>query len=588
MLSSHVVGKTDGRETIQFDNLRHQRVSYVRKAVEVSSADANTDSHTNDETTTQDSETATQTSRTDDETATQAFSSPGRPQFCGVLFSEYVEGTRRSSRALEITNFTTERVTLNGYSVVVETENGESHPLPLDGINLRGGDSVTLVHQDYTARWPAGTVRRTNLWFDGEGDSIGLYKQDRLIDSLGSRLGGSWGLDVTLRRRPSRCYGDLDLDDEFIRDDAWFIFEADDVFGLGCLRNDCRQAVDTDGLVLITQYVHGSVPSRRAVEVTNFDTHSIDLNNFQLEFYLDGDVVPSQIVSLGAFYPKSLLLPKQSLTVIQNRWDLLLPAYNVVMHKLDFDGRGDTIALARVQELYHSFVDSLASNNSTWGQAATWIRYGGSRRAETNPFKATASLTERFQRLPADDTTDLGCAESACRATGSSAMWMWATLVCVPLVLLVLIAVVLCVRRRPPCMVPSPPATSPSTSDCVVQLSETENSIKFTVTVSPAQSPATFSDSPNEVDVDVGLVVSSGSFLSSFSDTTDRGIDTSMECEQPTIAPHASRRQSSASDSLRSPGFECVPNSERPDRDSSSGLERDASWYASRGYFRLW
>ena len=573
MPTSRVVGKTThGRETIQIDNLRHQRASYVRKVTrfEASISEGNADSST------------------DGETTTQAFAttSPGRPRFCGVLLSEYVEGTRRSCRALEITNFTADSVSLDGYSVVVETEDGERHPLPLEEVNLGGGDSLTLVHQDYAALWPTGIVQRTDLWFDGEGDSIGLYKQDHLIDSLGSRLGGSWGLDVTLRRRPSRCYGDIDLDDEFMRNDTWFVFEADDVSGLGCLRNDCHRAVHTDGLVLITQYVHGSLPSRRAVEVTNFDTHMIDLNNFQLEFYLDGDVAPSQIVTLGSFYPQSVLLPKQSLTVIQDHWDLLLPAYNVVMHQLDFDGRGDTIVLARVHELYHSIVDSLASNNSTWGQAATWIRYGGSRRAETHPFEATDSLSERFQCLPADDTTDLGCAESACKSTISSAVWMWATLVCVPLVLLVLIVLVLCVRRRQPCVKLSPPANSHSTSDSVVQLSETENSIKFNLIVSPAHtsSSAKFSDSPKEVDVDVGLVVSSGSFVRSFSDITDHEI----ECEQPTISDHASRRQSSSSNSLQPPHFDCVPTSELSNRDSSSGLERDASWYATRGYFRLW
>jgi endonuclease I len=130
-----------------------------------------------------------------------------------LFFSEYVEGSG-SNKVLEIANFTGAPVDLSIYSLKKQT-NGAGDwlaPNALSGTLNNGSVFVAVDAMIATScyalananvSYPGGTTNSPTA-FNGN-DPVGLFKNDVLIDIIGTFNGGSgnFAMDQTLRRKPT-------------------------------------------------------------------------------------------------------------------------------------------------------------------------------------------------------------------------------------------------------------------------------------------------------------------------------------------------------------------------------------------------
>ncbi len=138
-----------------------------------------------------------------------------------LFFSEYVEGSS-NNKALEIANYTGASVNLSGYTIRRQT-NGSgswSEGLSLSG-SIANNDVYVIANSSASntiknvADLTSGTSEMT---FNGN-DPVGLFKNDVLIDVIGTFNGGSsnFAKDATLRRKadissPSSTYKPIEWD----------------------------------------------------------------------------------------------------------------------------------------------------------------------------------------------------------------------------------------------------------------------------------------------------------------------------------------------------------------------------------------
>ena len=133
-----------------------------------------------------------------------------------LFFSEYVEGSS-NNKALEIANVTNADINLSDYSIKRQTNGGQDgddwgNTLTLSGTIIKD-DVYVLINGNATnqtlldeADFVQPNAEETNwgapINFNGN-DPVGLFKNDVLIDIIGTYNGGSsnFAKDITLRRK---------------------------------------------------------------------------------------------------------------------------------------------------------------------------------------------------------------------------------------------------------------------------------------------------------------------------------------------------------------------------------------------------
>lgn len=124
-----------------------------------------------------------------------------------LFFSEYIEGSS-NNKALEVANFTGGTVDLSIYSLKKQTNGAGSWSsgLSLTG-NLANGDVFIVANSSASSTITSVaniTTGGTQVTFNGN-DPVGLFKNDVLIDIIGTFDGGSsnFAQNVTLQRKSS-------------------------------------------------------------------------------------------------------------------------------------------------------------------------------------------------------------------------------------------------------------------------------------------------------------------------------------------------------------------------------------------------
>ncbi|MGB0891243.1 MAG: endonuclease [Flavobacteriaceae bacterium] len=121
-----------------------------------------------------------------------------------LFFSEYIEGSS-SNKAIEIANFTGQTVSLANYSVKLASNgaNFGSQTLTFTNETIANGD-VFVIGNSSIAICTSEVDVSSNVTFFGGNDALGLFKNDVLIDVIGTEGNtNDFGKDVTLIRKPS-------------------------------------------------------------------------------------------------------------------------------------------------------------------------------------------------------------------------------------------------------------------------------------------------------------------------------------------------------------------------------------------------
>ncbi len=167
-----------------------------------------------------------------------------------LFFSEYVEPSSGTSKALEIYNATGAAVDLSagGYDVRISFNGGTFVlTIPLVGA-VASGDVFVLAQEGAAAPILAVADQvDPNNFFNGD-DAVMLRKGGVVIDAIGQLSpdpGDFWGTeptttkDHTLRRMASVCAGDTNPGDSFDPAGEWVGFAANTFDGLGAHTSDC-------------------------------------------------------------------------------------------------------------------------------------------------------------------------------------------------------------------------------------------------------------------------------------------------------------------------------------------------------------
>lgn len=162
-----------------------------------------------------------------------------------LFFSEYFEGSYGSNKALEIVNLTSFDVDMTQYSIQRQTNGGLNgaeweYNLSLTGI-LKSNNVYVIINSattiqklideaDFIHLNDVSTNYGAPISFNGN-DPVGLFKNDILIDIIGTYNGGSsnFAKDKTLRRKSgvSQPNTVFDIDNE------WDVYDKDTVDDFG-------------------------------------------------------------------------------------------------------------------------------------------------------------------------------------------------------------------------------------------------------------------------------------------------------------------------------------------------------------------
>ena len=121
-----------------------------------------------------------------------------------LFFSEYIEGSG-NNKAIEIANFTGQTISLANYSVKLASNgaNFGSQVLTFTNETIANGD-VFVIANSSLAICTSQVDVSSNVTYFGGNDPLGLFKNDVLIDVIGTE--GStqdFGKNVTLKRKSS-------------------------------------------------------------------------------------------------------------------------------------------------------------------------------------------------------------------------------------------------------------------------------------------------------------------------------------------------------------------------------------------------
>ncbi|SNR15728.1 endonuclease [Tenacibaculum jejuense] len=206
-----------------------------------------------------------------------------------LFFSEYVEGSS-NNKALEIANVTSNPINLSSYSIRRNGNGGSSwsSPLNLSGTIASGDvyviingnaslqkliDEADLIHPNTSA-----TNNGIPINFNGN-DPVGLFKNDVLIDIIGTFNGGpsNFAKDKTLRRKltvvnPNTTF---DLTNE------WEEFSRDNVENIG-IHNTATASVEDEILKQIKVFpnpaINGTIKiqNKSSIIIKRLSVFSID------------------------------------------------------------------------------------------------------------------------------------------------------------------------------------------------------------------------------------------------------------------------------------------------------------------------
>jgi len=161
-----------------------------------------------------------------------------------LLFSEYIEGSSYN-KALEIANFTGATVDLSIYSIKKQTNGAGSWS---GGLSLAGQLTNGAVYVIANSSASAAitnvadiTTGNAEVTFNGN-DAVGLFKNDVLIDVIGTFNGGSsnFAQNVTLQRKSSVTSPNTSYSTS-----EWDSFASDTFSGLGAHTVDGGSTPDT-------------------------------------------------------------------------------------------------------------------------------------------------------------------------------------------------------------------------------------------------------------------------------------------------------------------------------------------------------
>ena len=179
---------------------------------------------------------------------------------CGLIFSEYVEGSS-NNKAIELYNGTSAEIDFDAGSYVIDRYNNGSTDvsgtLTLTGTIASGGTYVIANPSAAAEVLAVADVTSTITYYNGD-DALVLVANGVVIDSIGrvgEDPGSVWGTEPvttgehTLRRKPTVAAGDAVINDPYDPAIEWDGFAQDDFSGLGAHVSSCPHGgvVDTDG-----------------------------------------------------------------------------------------------------------------------------------------------------------------------------------------------------------------------------------------------------------------------------------------------------------------------------------------------------
>ncbi|HET7361644.1 MAG TPA: endonuclease [Salinimicrobium sp.] len=148
-----------------------------------------------------------------------------------IFFSEYIEGSE-FNKALEIVNLSGEEVDLSSYSI---KKQGNGEGKWGEGYNLSGtlssNEVLVLINSraelDKLINEADISLNSSPLDFNGN-DPLGLFKNNKLVDMIGSPGGENFAKDVSLRRKKEVTVPNPTFDPE-----EWSVFEENTVEDIG-------------------------------------------------------------------------------------------------------------------------------------------------------------------------------------------------------------------------------------------------------------------------------------------------------------------------------------------------------------------
>lgn len=203
-----------------------------------------------------------------------------------LFISEYIEGSSYN-KALEIANATGSVVDLSDYSLKKQTNGAGSwtSTYSLSG-NLANGDVFVIAHSSAAAGITSQadvTTTSSIITFNGN-DPVGLFKNDVLIDIIGTFNGGSsnFAKDVTKVRitsvtGPNTTYTTSEWDDEVSNTFSFLGSHTGSGGGNSSASSD----------LFLSEYIEGS-SYNKALEIANFTGSSVDLSSYSLKKQTNG------------------------------------------------------------------------------------------------------------------------------------------------------------------------------------------------------------------------------------------------------------------------------------------------------------
>ena len=164
-----------------------------------------------------------------------------------IFFSEYVEGSS-NNKALELVNLTANDIDLSAYSIKRQSNGGkdgngwdENNVLSLTGYTIVSNTTFVIINDGASKDELINNadlvhpINSTNSYgapinFNGN-DPVGLFKNDILIDIIGTFNGGdsNFAKDKTLRRKDDVLSPNVNFD----KDNEWDEYSKDNVDDIG-------------------------------------------------------------------------------------------------------------------------------------------------------------------------------------------------------------------------------------------------------------------------------------------------------------------------------------------------------------------
>lgn len=210
-----------------------------------------------------------------------------------LIISEYIEGSS-NNKAIELANLSGGSVDLSDYTLKKQTNGAGSWgtALALSG-TLADGEVYTIAHASASSSLTSIadlTTSSTAMTFNGN-DPVGLFKNDVLIDIVGTFDGGSssFAQNVTLVRQNS-----ITVPNPTYSSNEWDQYGQDEFTYFGAHGSTSGGS----GELFISEYIEGS-SYNKAIEIGNLTGGSVDLSDYTLKKQTNGAGSWSTALSLS-------------------------------------------------------------------------------------------------------------------------------------------------------------------------------------------------------------------------------------------------------------------------------------------------